>query len=254
MSAATAPVSRWLPERPPDRAWRGRKGRTPRAASREQDRAAGGRELRLVDIGDQATACGSVALKLLPKQRRIRAYLRWSVHGRTETAYIGEVTESTRAANLRSAWDKARAAGLLRTPIGSWATSPASRAVMRANKGRDTRPEIAVRSAIHGMGLRYRVGVRPLPGLRRTGDVVFPRERVTVFIDGCYWHGCPDHYRPSTGKNASFWTEKIAHNRTRDDETNDILTNAGWIVVRAWEHENAQDVATRVRDVVLRRR
>src|SRR5690606_26089746 len=105
--------------------------------------------------------------------------------------------EPTRAANLRAAWRMARSAGLLKAAPESWATSPASRAVMRANKGRDTRPEMAVRSELHAMGLRYRVGVRPLEGLRRTADVVFSRERVAVFVDGCYWHGCPDHHRPA---------------------------------------------------------
>lgn len=251
---ARTSVAGWLPERPPDRAWRGRRGRTAAAATREQDRAAGGRERRFVDLGERGTARGSVALKVLPKQRRIRAYLRWYVDRRTHTAYIGEVAEPTRAANLRAAWCMARSAGLLKATPESWATSPASRAVMRANKGRDTHAEMAVRSALHAMGLRYRVGIRPLDGLRRTADVVFSRELVAVFIDGCYWHGCPDHYRPAKGENAVFWADKIARNRSRDGETNEALISAGWAVVRAWEHEDPKEVALRVHQIVLSRR
>ncbi|MGI8446713.1 MAG: hypothetical protein ACR2MP_05920 [Streptosporangiaceae bacterium] len=82
-------------------------------------------------------------------------------------------------------------------PTPSWASSARSRNVMRGNRSRDTRPELAVRSAVHRRGLRYRVSVRPLPEVRRTADLVFPSERVAVFIDGCYWHGCPEHYVPS---------------------------------------------------------
>src|SRR5947208_1414061 len=84
-------------------------------------------------------------------------------------------------------------------PAGSWASSEAIRRTMVACRNRDTAPEKAVRSAIHGLGLRFRVAARPLPDLRRTADMVFRPARVAVFIDGCYWHACPVHYvAPST--------------------------------------------------------
>lgn len=75
----------------------------------------------------------------------------------------------------------------------SWASSPGVRASMQSNKGRDTQPELALRSATHALGMRYRVSVRPLRELRRTADLVFAKAKVAVFLDGCFWHGCPDH-------------------------------------------------------------
>lgn len=120
---------------------------------------------------------------------------------------------------------------------------------MRANRGRDTGPELALRSALHAMGLRYRVGVRPLPGLRRTADVVFTRARVAVFVDGCFWHGCPTHSRAAR-TNAEFWSTKINGTRARDAETNERLSAEGWTVIRVWEHEDPVDAATRIAAVV----
>jgi DNA mismatch endonuclease (patch repair protein) len=112
---------------------------------------------------------------------------------------------------------------------------------MRSNRGRDTAPELAVRRRLHALGLRYRVSVRPIPGLRRTADIVFPRIRVAVFIDGCFWHGCPDHYQAPT-RNAEFWIGKRARNRERDRETDAVLGVAGWRVVRVWEHQITESV------------
>jgi DNA mismatch endonuclease (patch repair protein) len=84
--------------------------------------------------------------------------------------------------------------------------------------------------------LRYRVNQRPLPELRRTSDIVFRKARVAVFVDGCFWHGCPDHYKqPST--NARYWSDKVEGNRRRDLETDACLAEAGWTVLRHWEHE-----------------
>ncbi|MGH6915044.1 MAG: DNA mismatch repair protein Vsr, partial [Geminicoccales bacterium] len=76
----------------------------------------------------------------------------------------------------------------------SWASNAGTRASMQANKSRDTKPELALRRAVHAMGLRYRVAARPLPALRRTADLVFTRAKVAVFVDGCFWHGCPQHH------------------------------------------------------------
>ena len=108
---------------------------------------------------------------------------------------------------------------------------------MLANRSRDTKPELLVRSLLHERGLRYRVNQRPLPELRRTADIVFRKARVAVFLDGCFWHGCPEHYRqPST--NTRYWSDKVEGNRRRDLETDACLAEAGWTVLRHWEHED----------------
>lgn len=250
----------WRDKPPPEKAWKGRRGRSREAASAEQDRAAGGRQNRMVDLGDGRYACASVYLKLLPRTRRIRAYLRWSDKGRSPTRYIGEVNRTTREANLAQAWKMAVERGLVTQSLpksaredDSWASSPAVRAVMRGNKGRDTRPELALRSALHALGLRYRVGVRPLPALRRTADLVFTRDKVAVFLDGCYWHGCAQHYRPSR-KNPEFWSAKIQANQNRDRETDCLLQEAGWESVRVWEHEPPDTAAARIAALLRRKR
>ncbi len=124
---------------------------------------------------------------------------------------------------------------------------------MTSNRSRDTGPELRVRRALHSRGLRYRVAHRPLPSLRRTADVVFTRQKIAVFIDGCFWHGCPAHCRiPST--NRAYWAAKIGGNSDRDRATTEVLEAAGWSVIRAWEHEDAAEVADRIERVVLDRR
>ena len=113
---------------------------------------------------------------------------------------------------------------------------------MKANKGRDTSPELKVRKLMHAGGLRYRVNFRPVPGLRRTADIVFTRVRLAVFIDGCFWHGCPEHYeRPET--NREYWDLKVTRNRERDVEINAALIVHGWHVLRFWEHDAISDPA-----------
>ncbi|MFF3864247.1 very short patch repair endonuclease [Micromonospora sp. NPDC001898] len=251
-STATRSDNRWADKPPSSKAWKGRQGRSRRAATLEQDRAAGGQDYRWVDLGDGRRARASVELKLLPRTRRIRAYLRWSDRGRSPARYLGEVEHDTRAENLAQGWRLASAKELIvavDAAESSWAKSPAVRAVMRANKARDTGPERRLRSVLHKRGLRYRVNARPLIALRRTADVVFPTARVAVFIDGCYWHGCPEHYRPAR-VNDQFWHEKIDRNRIRDRETNQILAEAGWIVIRIWEHEDPTDAASWIEEVV----
>jgi DNA mismatch endonuclease (patch repair protein) len=124
---------------------------------------------------------------------------------------------------------------------------------MKGNRSRDTKPELAVRRAVHAMGLRYRVDARPLPELRRTADLVFPRERVAVMIDGCYWHGCPDHHT-SAKSNESYWQRKVMENRSRDGDTVRRLTNAGWHVLRIWEHVDPLVAAETIGNVVRARR
>ncbi|MEO3939334.1 very short patch repair endonuclease [Dermatophilaceae bacterium Soc4.6] len=121
---------------------------------------------------------------------------------------------------------------------------------MQANKGRDTKPELALRRAVHALGLRYRVDHSlPLPGVRRRGDLVFTRARVAVFLDSCFWHACPEHgTRPKT--NADFWQTKIERNIARDTETNRLLREAGWTVIRVWEHQDPLTAAEQVRAAV----
>jgi DNA mismatch endonuclease (patch repair protein) len=124
---------------------------------------------------------------------------------------------------------------------------------MLSNRRRDTKPELAIRSALHRMGLRYRVDVAPLPDLRRRADIVFPRQRVAVQVDGCFWHGCPEHGLAPRA-NRDYWVEKIRRNRERDAETDAALQAAGWMVVRVWEHEEPLGAARRVADTVHTRR
>lgn len=125
---------------------------------------------------------------------------------------------------------------------------------MQSNRRRDTKPELAIRRALHRVGLRYRVDFAPLPGVRRRADVVFTRQRVAVFVDGCYWHECPEHGPTKFGTNSVFWTDKIAANRARDADTTARLEEAGWLVLRFWEHDDPGASATVVADVVRRRR
>ena len=124
---------------------------------------------------------------------------------------------------------------------------------MQSNKSRDTKPELALRRAVHGLGLRYRVSMRPLPKVRRTADLVFTKVKVAVFMDGCFWHGCPRHHTKSA-TNAAYWADKVERNRARDAETDALLGEAGWTVIRIWEHEDPSEAASRIADVVRERR
>lgn len=121
---------------------------------------------------------------------------------------------------------------------------------MSAQRSTDTAPELDVRRALHALGLRYRVHAQPLPSLRRKADVVFPRAKVAVFIDGCFWHGCPLHGRRRHEVNQWYWPEKISRNQRRDADTDTRLAGAGWAVVRVWEHEDPAEAAMKVADVV----
>lgn len=125
---------------------------------------------------------------------------------------------------------------------------------MQQQRVRDTRPELAVRRLLHASGLRYRVDRPPLPGLRRQADVVFGPVRVALFIDGCFWHGCPQHGQRVPTSNAASWIAKMGRNRERDLDTDRRLAAAGWKVVRAWEHEAPATVAAAVAGLVRARR
>lgn len=122
---------------------------------------------------------------------------------------------------------------------------------MQANRSRDTKPEMAVRRQLHKRGLRYRVGIAPIPDVRRLADIVFTKARIAIFIDGCFWHGCPEHGRKSFNHNTDYWPTKIASNVARDHDTNARLREAGWTVLRFWEHQEAGVVAQAIVDVII---
>ncbi|MFC4495936.1 very short patch repair endonuclease [Streptomyces ovatisporus] len=128
---------------------------------------------------------------------------------------------------------------------GSWASTASRRRNMQAIRSRDTKPEWKVRRLVHAQGLRYRVCARPLADLRRTADMVFRPAKVAVFIDGCYWHGCPQHYvAPRT--NSNYWSDKVRRNIIRDQDTDSRLAEAGWTVLRFWEHESPDACALQI--------
>ncbi|MFI5168221.1 MAG: very short patch repair endonuclease [Thermoanaerobaculales bacterium] len=132
----------------------------------------------------------------------------------------------------------------------SWATTLAIRRTMQGCRGRNTSSELALRSAVHRLGLRYSVDVRPLDGVRRKADLVFRREHLAVFMDGCFWHGCPLHYS-APKSHSEFWETKLRTNRLRDSETDRILGASGWTALRVWEHEDASNAAGRVWDALM---
>jgi DNA mismatch endonuclease (patch repair protein) len=122
---------------------------------------------------------------------------------------------------------------------------------MQATRRRDTPCELAVRSALHGLGLRYHVDC-PLPGSRRRADIAFGPARVAVFVDGCFWHGCPEHGTWPKA-NAAWWRDKIEGNRRRDHDTTQKLTDSGWLVLRFWEHTDPNAAACEIAAIVKSR-
>jgi DNA mismatch endonuclease, patch repair protein len=120
---------------------------------------------------------------------------------------------------------------------------------MSRQRTRDTEPEMLLRRELHRRGLRYRVDAA-LPGLpRRRADVLFTRARVAVFVDGCFWHGCPEH-KTAPASNGAWWATKLARNIERDRETDAHLRSFGWTVLRVWEHEDIQHAATDIEQMV----
>lgn len=115
--------------------------------------------------------------------------------------------------------------------------------------GRTTAPEQRLRSALHRAGLRFRKEVRVLDGVR-TADVVFTRAKLCIFIDGCFWHGCPQHFRVPKS-NTAWWDEKIKDNMERDRRQTNLLGGAGWTVMRIWEHEIKGDLEPLIKQVQI---
>jgi DNA mismatch endonuclease (patch repair protein) len=118
---------------------------------------------------------------------------------------------------------------------------------------RDTAPELALRAALFRLGFRYRVDRPPLTGLRRKADVLFLRLKIAVFVDGCFWHGCPEHATWPKA-NGDYWRRKILRNGERDSDTDRRLAEAGWLSVRVWEHEDPATAAARIAEIVRTRR
>lgn len=142
------------------------------------------------------------------------------------------------------------------TTKGLLKPAPSSNAVlkrMQAVKPRDTAPEKALRFVLHQRGLRYRVDVRPINELNRRADIVFRSAKVAIFVDGCFWHGCPKHGTQAKA-NAKFWKDKIRRNQERDAETNRLLKKAGWKVIRVWEHEKPEKASERIHKIVTYRK
>jgi DNA mismatch endonuclease, patch repair protein len=116
---------------------------------------------------------------------------------------------------------------------------------MQNTRRRDTPAELALRSALHRRGLRFFVDRRPIAASRRRADVVFPRARIAVYVDGCFWHCCPLHGSLPKA-NQAWWRAKLERNRRRDRETDEMLHDAGWTVMRVWEHERPDEAAVQI--------
>ena len=138
-------------------------------------------------------------------------------------------------------------------PAHPGASSPELSERMSTFPRRDTAPELELRRELWRRGLRYRVD-RPLDGKRRRrADLTFVGPKVVVFVDGCFWHGCPEH-GTSPKANAEWWAEKLARNMARDADTDEYLSSQGWTVLRFWEHEDVLAAADQVERVVRARR
>lgn len=128
-------------------------------------------------------------------------------------------------------------------------SSAAARDTMRANRRVDTKPETRLRSLLHLAGLRFRRDYSVACESRKVHvDVAFPVAKLAVFVDGCFWHGCPRHHQAPKA-NASYWEAKLAMNRDRDRRINRALRKKGWTVLRVWEHTAPEEAAERVRVV-----
>jgi DNA mismatch endonuclease (patch repair protein) len=132
-------------------------------------------------------------------------------------------------------------------------TTQATRDRMSRQRSRDTKVEVELRRQLHRLGLRFRIHRRPLKGVRREADVILGPARIAVFVDGCFWHGCPEH-ATWPRNNAEFWRTKIERNQARDRDTDAKLAAAGWLSVRVWEHEAPDTAAARIAELSAARR
>jgi DNA mismatch endonuclease (patch repair protein) len=123
-------------------------------------------------------------------------------------------------------------------------SSDASRRMAKVRQ-KGTTAEMALRREIHRIGLRYRIDYEVLRKPRRVADVAFPGRKIAVFVDGCFWHGCPEH-ATWPKQNAEFWRQKIEANRERDADTTARLKAAGWTALRFWSHESPVEAAATI--------
>ena len=123
---------------------------------------------------------------------------------------------------------------------------------MKAVRREGTGAELTLRDALDSYDLTYEVDAQPLPDLRRRADMLFRREKIAVFVDGCFWHSCPIHGSQAKS-NARFWAEKIERNVERDRDTDRRLTAASWNVIRIWEHEDPLKAAETIESLIRRK-
>lgn len=168
---------------------------------------------------------------------RVRGELSGRRYARPETS-----------SRLQPSWSLSRARRTYARQM-SWASSEPVRRAMVSNRSKNTSLELRVRRALYTEGLRYRLHYRVPGSTRRTIDIAFPGKRIGVFVDGCFWHGCPVHY-VAAKTNAVFWAEKAARNQARDRETDAMLEAVGWIAVRFWEHESTDAIVRRILELV----
>ena len=128
----------------------------------------------------------------------------------------------------------------------------ATSARMRLVRRSGTAPELALRRALHAAGFRYRVDCEVIPSVRSRADIVFRRARVAIYVDGCFWHGCPRH-ATSPMSNSTWWKDKLAANVARDLSVTKALIRAGWVVLRFWEHEDIGKIVKSVSRTVSTR-
>ena len=210
---------------------------------------AAGSECRAVSLGEPP-APGPRAEAALHLSRRVRT--------RREPTVCTSTDWQLGAADAGSSSHRASGSHrrLTRVPE-AWRQPFASSEVVRRRmsqlRRRDTGPELALRKELHRRGLRYFVHRRPLPSLRREADVLFPKAKVAVFVDGCFWHGCSQHCRRVQSTNGWYWDQKIESNRARDRNTDQELAAAGWVSLRIWEHDGLCESATRIEVAVTRR-
>jgi DNA mismatch endonuclease (patch repair protein) len=133
------------------------------------------------------------------------------------------------------------------------ASTPEARRRMQRVRQKNTSAESALRRELHARGIRYRIHVPVLTKPRRVADVAFSGLRVAVFVDGCFWHGCPAH-ATWPKQNAEFWRAKIEANMARDNDTDERLRAEGWKVIRVWAHEEPKIAAVRIAHILERRR
>lgn len=133
------------------------------------------------------------------------------------------------------------------------ASSLAAKRRMEAAKPRDTLPEIKLRTALEELGIPFEVDVKPIEDINRRADILIREDKIAIFVDGCFWHGCPIHGTQAKA-NSLFWTEKIERNKDRDLDTNRRLEASGWTVIRIWEHEDHINAAKQIAETINIRR